>query len=76
VDACGQEGETFQHALYVGVLALIRFELEAGGDLRVTFGKLEGQFPDVSQLAFVVLEEVVTHGGLQRLSGAFYTNGK
>ena len=62
VDAGGEEGEGLDHALDVGILAFVRFEAEARGDLGIFFGELRAHLAEECQLAFVVEEEVVAHG--------------
>lgn len=45
----------------MGVLTLVRLELEAGGDLGVPLRELRSHPAEEGELALVVVEQVVTH---------------
>jgi hypothetical protein len=61
VDAGGQEGEGFEEALDVRVVAFVGFEDEAAGDFGVFLAELSAKLAEIGELAFVVKEKLVTH---------------
>jgi hypothetical protein len=62
VDAGGEEGEGFEEALDVGIVAFVGFEDEAAGDFGVFLGEFGAKLAEVVEFVFVVEEEFVTHG--------------
>jgi hypothetical protein len=57
----GQEGKPLQESFDVGVLALIRLQLEAGRHLGIAFGELRPHASEKGELTLVVIEQIVTH---------------
>jgi hypothetical protein len=61
VHAAGEEGERFQEAFDMRVLALGVFQDESAGDFWIFFCKIRAHLTDKAEFAFVVKEKVVTH---------------
>src|SRR5579863_9513628 len=61
VDASGEKRKGFQQPFGMRVLAAVRLEHQAGGDLRVALGELCSHLPQESQLLLVIVEQVFTH---------------
>jgi hypothetical protein len=61
MNAGGEEGEGFEQALDVRIVALIGFEDEAAGDFRIFLAELGAELAEVVEFALVVVQEFVTH---------------
>ncbi len=66
MDACGEERERFEQSFYMRIVALVGFEDEASGDLRIFLPELRAKLAEIVEFSLVIKEEFVTHGRAPR----------